>query len=119
MKRSRTAPSRANKPAPVHDGAAREPLQTPPVEAVASERPPGPAPTPSPLLDTAEGVRAFHEVARDALLDLAAAAREGARKPRKRILSRAEIRRQAREGYAELASLLDLAAEALAARFPP
>jgi len=59
-------------------------------------------------------VRAFHEAARDALLDLAAAAREGARRPRKRVLSRAEIRRQARDGYAQLASLLDLAVAALA-----
>jgi hypothetical protein len=50
---------------------------------------------------------------RAAALDLLAAAREGARRPRKRVLSRAEIRRQARDAFAQVTALLDLAAEAL------
>jgi len=51
--------------------------------------------------------------ARDALLDLLAAAREGARRPRERVLSRAEIRRQARHAFEQAAALLDMAAQAL------
>ena len=51
--------------------------------------------------------------ARASLLDLLAAAREGARRPRKRVLSRAEIRRQAREAFAGASALLDEAAAAL------
>ena len=114
MRRSRTAPSRASKPAsaPSTDASIQEesPPQAPPDAAPAG----APPPALGPWLQSAEGVRAFHDAARAALLDLAAAAREGARRPRKRVLSRAEIRRQARDGYAQLASLIDQAAEALA-----
>ncbi len=89
------------------------PTGAPPDQPVAAPLP-APGPLIGPWFQSVEGVRAFHEAARDALLDLAAAAREGARRPRKRVLSRAEIRRQARDGYAQLASLLDLAVAALA-----
>jgi hypothetical protein len=52
-------------------------------------------------------------VIRATLLDLLAAAEEGATRPRKRLLSRREVRRRAREAYAGVTSLLDLAVEAL------
>jgi hypothetical protein len=65
-----------------------------------------------PLTDPA-AVQRWLEESRAALLDLLAAAREGARRPRKRVLSRAEIRRQSRDAFAKATSLLDLAAEAL------
>jgi hypothetical protein len=136
MRRSRTAPSRANKPASVHStpstqasASAQSPPQPPPpppstAAPAPTPDPEEPAPGAAPLLvepwfDSAAGVQSFHDAARDALLDLAAAAREGARRPHKRVLSRAEIRRQAREGYARLASLLDLAVEALSRRVRP
>ena len=57
------------------------------------------------------------EAVRAAALDLLAAAREGARRPRKRVLSRAEIRRQARAAFAQVTALADHAADAL--RRPP
>ena len=53
------------------------------------------------------------EASRASLLDLLAVAREGARRPRKRVLSRAEMRRQARDAFAAVTLLLDLAADAL------
>jgi hypothetical protein len=58
------------------------------------------------------------EAARASALDLVAAAREGARRPGKRVLSRAEIRRQARDAFARLSTLHDHAAESLR-RLPP
>jgi hypothetical protein len=66
-------------------------------------------------LDLADpaGVQRWLEASRASLLDLLAVAREGARRPRKRVLSRAEMRRQAREAYAQVTALLDLAAEGM------
>ena len=88
MERSHAAPRRTKKPARV---------PTP-------DRAPEPA-----LLLTPTGVHLWHTASLDALLDLAALAREGARRPHRRVLSRGEIRRQAREAFAKLRSLLDLA----------
>jgi hypothetical protein len=68
---------------------------------------------PPPLLGDPAGVARWLETSRAAALDLLAAAREGARRPRKRVLSRAELRRQARDAFAQVTGLLDLAAEAL------
>src|SRR6185437_3547653 len=83
------APSRAPEAPPsAADPAAREPPE-----------PPGS--TPSPLFPNSEAVHAWHPAARDALLDLAAAARDAVRRPKKRVLSRAEIRRQARAAFAQ------------------
>jgi hypothetical protein len=93
MKRSHAAPGRTKKPA-------RAPTSASPAEA--------PAPPPALLL-TPTSVHLWHTAAHDALLDLAALAREGARRPHRRVLSRGEIRRQAREAFAKLRSLLDLA----------
>ena len=89
----------------------------------AEGEPSAPAEPPGSLLadltDPA-GVPRWLEASRAALLDLLAAAREGARRPRKRVLSRAEIRRQARDAFAHATSLLDLAASALrSAASPP
>jgi hypothetical protein len=70
------------------------------------------APLPPALADPA-AIQRWLDAGRAAALDLLAAAREGARRPRKRVLSRAEIRRQARDAFAQVTSLLDLAAEAL------
>jgi hypothetical protein len=91
-----------------------DPSAPPDPGARASPAAPPAPPTPAlpPLTDPA-GVHRWLETSRAALLDLLAAAREGARRPRKRVLSRAEIRRQARDAFAQATSLLDLAAEAL------
>jgi hypothetical protein len=75
--------------------------------------PSAPAEPPGSLLTDPASVPRWLEASRAALLDLLAAAREGARRPRKRVLSRAEIRRQARDAFAHATALLDLAAEAL------
>ncbi len=97
------APSRAAEAPPSAAApAAREPTE-----------PPGS--TPSPLFPNPEAVHTWHTAARDALLDLAAAAREALRRPKKRVLSRAELRRQAREAFAQATSLVDVAAAALRA----
>jgi hypothetical protein len=82
------------------DPAARDPLE-----------PPGSSP--SPIFDDLDGPEIWLVAARGTLLDLLAAAREGARRPRKRVLARAEIRRQAREAFAGASALLDEAAQAL------
>jgi hypothetical protein len=65
-----------------------------------------------------DGPDRWREAARDALLDLLAAAREGARRPRRRVLARAEIRRQAHEAFVGVSALLDEAADALRAAQP-
>ena len=70
------------------------------------------SPAVPPLTDPA-AVQRWLDQSRAALLDLLAAAREGARRPRKRVLSRAEIRRQARDAFTQVTALLDVAAEAL------
>ena len=75
--------------------------------AIESQRPPG------PLLGDPAAVQRWLDAGRAAALDLLAAAREGARRPRKRVLSRSEIRRQARDAFAQVTALLDLAADAL------
>jgi hypothetical protein len=67
------------------------------------------------ILATPEGPELWLISVRGALLDLLTTAREGARRARKRILSRAEIRRQAREAYACTSALLDEGAEVLRA----
>jgi hypothetical protein len=136
MKRLRKAPSGATKPArvPAADRALRQSGERPRAFPDSSPHPDeGPAPqvagaspsaptraaaplepqgsTPSPFfLDTVTGARAWHAAATEALLDLASLAREGARRPRRRVLSRAEIRRGAREAYGQLRDLLGLAA---------
>jgi hypothetical protein len=71
-------------------------------------------PAPPPLVpgDPAS-VQRWLDGSRAAALDLLAAAREGARRSRKRVLARAEIRRQARDAFAQVSALLDVAAEAL------
>ena len=107
MKQSRkprqgaSAPTRSN-PAPPF-----------PAEGEPSALPPGPPPPPAPLLGDPAAVERWLDAGRASLLDLLAAAREGARRPRKRVLSRSEIRRQAREAFAQGSALLDLAANAL------
>jgi uncharacterized membrane protein len=117
-KQSRTARQGASTPAPRSNPA--PPL---PAEAAASATEPAardpaalPASPPSSALcgDPAAVAR-WREASRAALLDLLAAAREGARRPHKRVLSRAELRRQARDAFAQAAALLDLAAEAMRA----
>lgn len=127
MKRSRNAPSRANKRTrapfgrtdahsipdegrgpPSHPPSAADPAASDPLE------PPGSGP--SLLLDAPDGPEIWLLAARGTLLDLLAAAREGARRPRKRVLARAEIRRQAREAFAGASALLDEAAHALRVR---
>jgi hypothetical protein len=94
-------PSTAEGPPSAAEAAARDP--------VAAVLPP-----PSPL-DRGDpaSIQRWLEAARTAVLDLVAVAREGARRPRKRVLSRGEMRRQARDAFAKSTSLLDLAADAL------
>jgi hypothetical protein len=136
MKQSRTAPPSAKKPAraplgrapepptsdeapalspaaePFHDGAASGPKPRAPSEPLPSTADPG------LIFAEPDGPEAWLIATRACLLDLLAAAREGARRPRKRVLSRAEIRRQAREAYAAGSSLLDEAVEALRVAAP-
>ena len=139
MKRSRNAPSGANKRARAPIGRATDgptsaegpaPSQAP--EALpsgTSSRPPGAGPaacepqeppgSPPSLLFSARGAPdVWLSAARSSLLDLLAAAREGARRPHRRVLARAEIRRQARDAFAGASALLDEAAEALRAAAP-
>jgi len=71
------------------------------------------APDPGPLLGDPAAIQRWLDASREAALDLLAAAREGARRPRKRVLARAEIRRQARDAFTQVTALLDLAASAL------
>jgi hypothetical protein len=106
MKSSRTRRSGATP-------ARSNPAPPPPAEAdpSAASAPP-PVPLGDPLGDPA-AIQHWLDAGRAAALDLLAAAREGARRPRKRVLSRAEIRRQARDAFAQVTALLDLAAEAL------
>lgn len=99
---SRTARQGASTPA------RRNPAPPTPAEGA----PPADAPPPALLGDPA-AVERWLDAGRASLLDLLAAAREGARRPRKRVLSRAEIRRQARDAFAQVTALLDLAADAL------
>ncbi len=106
MKQLRNAPPRANSRPPVTMGNPAGVPQT------------LPAPTPSLIFGAADGPDMWLAAARAAVLDLLAAAREGARRPRKRVLARAEIRRQAREAFAGASTLLDEAAEALRAAAP-
>jgi hypothetical protein len=75
--------------------------------------PSAPALLPGPFLGDPAAVQRWLDASRAAALDLLAAAREGARRPRKRVLARAEIRRQARDAFTQVTALLDLAAEAL------
>jgi hypothetical protein len=82
------------------------PAPPPPAEADPSAALP-------PALADPDAVQRWLDAGRAAALDLLAAAREGARSSRKRVLSRAEIRRQARDAFAKVTSLLDHAAEAL------
>ncbi len=65
------------------------------------------------ILGALEGPEVWLVAVRASLLNLVAAAREGARRPHKRVLSRAEIRRQAREAFDGTSALLDEAADAL------
>jgi hypothetical protein len=85
-----------------------------------SQEPPGSPPSPFLLqafdLDDADHVHAWVDAMRDAIADLAAAAREGTRRLRYRVLSRAEIRRQARSAERSLTGLLEAAESALMRR---
>jgi hypothetical protein len=109
MKQSRIAPSSATTRTSVEDPA---PSQAPEAEPVVATS------KPSLIFDGPDGPDTWLVAARGSLLDLLAAAREGARRPRQRVLSRAEIRRQAREAFAGASALLDEAAEALRAAAP-
>jgi hypothetical protein len=79
----------------------------------AEGEPSAPALDPGPHLGDPAAIQRWLDASRAAALDLLAAAREGARRPRKRVLARAEIRRQARDAFAQVTALLDLAATAL------
>ena len=101
-----------NDPSPTPRGAATPPHSNPAPPTIAEAAPPAPEHLKPPLGDPAE-VQRWLDATRAGLLDLLAAAREGARRPRKRVLSRAEIHRQARDAFAQVTKLLDVAAEAL------
>jgi hypothetical protein len=100
--------------------------RTVPVSATSITADPAPAESPEtagdsqPILifDSPYGPDVWLAAARAAVLDLLAAAREGARRPRNRTLSRAEIRRQAREAFEGATTLLDEAAAALSKAAP-
>lgn len=96
-----TTPARSNPAPPLH-------AEADPSAAQAA----GPSPPPLILGDPAS-VERWLEATRASLLDLVGAAREGARRPRKRVLSRGEIRRQARDAFAQVTGMVDLAAEVL------
>ncbi len=118
MKRSRIAPSRATKRAPVprSDGAqsrrsrqseGHAPARAPEAEpsgaapaARAPKEPPGT--TPSPFFEPVAWLAAV----RDAAEDLIALAHEGARRLEHRVLSRAELRRQTRAAARSMRGLL-------------
>ena len=89
------------------------PAPPPAAEAPPSAADPTPHQPPPPLDRDPAAVQGWLEASRTALLDLLAVAREGARRPRKRVLSRSEMRRQARDAFAQVTALLDLAADAL------
>jgi hypothetical protein len=91
--------------------AAATPARSNPAPPLSAEA--DPSATPPPALADPAAVQRWLDASRAAALDLLAAAREGARRPRKRVLSRAEIRRQARDAFAQVTSLLDHAADAL------
>jgi hypothetical protein len=136
MKQSRTAPSGATTRARAPVGRAVSTMEAPPSNPVAESSSPsvdeGSAPEPaaedsSAPAESAPALLVFGDpagpdtwlvAARGSLLDLLAAAREGTRRPHKRVLSRAEIRRQAREAFAGASALLDEAAQALRAAAP-
>lgn len=94
-------------------GAAATPPRSNPAPPTPSEADPSATEHLRPPLGDAADVDRWLEATREGLLDLLAAAREGARRPRKRVLSRGEIRRQSRDAFANVTALLDLAAEAL------
>lgn len=132
MKRSPTASSDATKRTRAPAGRAAEhptategpaPSQAP--EALPSAADPAacaplepPGSPPSLIFSSPDGADTWLIAVRATLLDLLAAAREGARRPHKRVLSRAEIRRQAREAFAGASALLDEAAGSLRAAAP-
>jgi hypothetical protein len=134
MKRSRIAPSGATKrarvpspdrapssshpdegPAPRVDGAPSDPSC-----AAASLEPQGSAPSssfPSAFnWQDLDHARAWLGAVREAAEDLAALAREGGRRLRRRVLSRAELRRQTREAEGSMRGLLAQAEAGLGAR---
>ena len=77
---------------------------------------PSSPPSSFPLVDWSNpiDVRAWLGALRDAGDDLSALAREGTRRPRRRVLARAEIRRQARAATRSLHGLLAEAEAVLA-----
>ena len=109
MKRLRNAPSGATTPVSSPAAASSSAAHAP---ALAGADPPRAAAS-LLIFSTPDGPDTWLEAARGSLLNLLAAAREGARRPRKRVLARAEIRRQAREAFAGASALLDEAAGAL------
>ena len=92
-------------------------MMHPPRDPTAPVEPPEPAAPPAapPPLDVRDppSVLRWQEGMRTAMMNIAAAAQEGARRPRKRVLSRSGIRRQAREGLERATALLDLAVAAV------
>ena len=95
-------------------GASAPARSNPAPPPTAAGTPPAADPTPPPFQwSDPTAVPRWLEASRTALLDLLAVAREGARRPRKRVLSRAEMRRQARDAFAQVKAFLDLAAEGL------
>jgi len=94
-------------------GASAPARSNPAPPSSAEGAPSAPPAPPAPLLGDPAAVQRWLDATRAAALDLLAAAREGARRPRKRVLARAEIRRQARDAFTQVTALLDLAAEAL------
>jgi hypothetical protein len=93
-----------------------EPSDTPPT-AHTSQEPPGSPPSPRsvPPLRWADPAHARAWLSQVSLVvdDLAAAARDGSRRAKHRVLSRAERRRQARTAELKLAALLEAAAAGL------
>ena len=68
-----------------------------------------------PCLNDPEDVRRWLHAIRESIADLVAVAREGARRPKKRVLSRGEMKRQARASEESLIALVEMAQSSLLA----
>jgi hypothetical protein len=120
MKRLPKAPASATLRArtPKSRPAAANDTEPPVTKGEIPEPPAQPAERLCLVFSAPDGPDIWHGAARDSLLDLLASAREGARRPGKRVLARAEIRRQAHAAFAGVSALLDEAADALRAAQP-
>ncbi len=127
--RAARSPATAEGPAPSQAPEALPSVSPLGNDAIDGGAPPAPGPTacepmeppgspPSLIFSALDGPDVWLAAARSSLLNLLATAREGARRPHKRVLSRAEIRRQAREAFTAASSLLDEAAVALRVAAP-